>query len=43
MILRRLKDYLDREQVYYAVIRHPHAGSAQEVAAAWKAASLPPP
>jgi Ala-tRNA(Pro) deacylase len=34
MILRTLKDYLDREQVYYAVIRHPHAGSAQAIAAA---------
>jgi Ala-tRNA(Pro) deacylase len=34
MIMKALKDYLDREQVYYAVIRHPHASSAQEVAAA---------
>jgi Ala-tRNA(Pro) deacylase len=34
MIMKALKDYLDREQVYYAVIRHAHADSAQEVAAA---------
>jgi len=34
MILQTLKNYLDREEVYYAVIRHPHAGSAQAVAAA---------
>jgi Ala-tRNA(Pro) deacylase len=34
MILQTLKDCLDHEQVYYAVIRHPYAGSAQAVAAA---------
>jgi len=34
MILRKLQEYLDQEQVYYAVMTHSPAGSAQEIAAA---------
>lgn len=34
MILGRLQQYLDQEEVYYAVMTHSPAGSAQEIAAA---------
>ena len=34
MVLKRLTEYLDQEEVYYAVMTHTPASTAQEIAAA---------